>query len=182
MVTGLNGAEGALIDPVTGDFLFSTFGSGNEVFKVTGFGSLVGCTDPEACNYDQTAVEDDDSCVFAEEVCEVCNEDGTVGLAVAEAGAISYPDDSESQFICLGDGIEVFVDLEGQDASEGVLFQWVITDSDLNILGLPETPPFVFDEAGEGVCLIWHLAFDPDNSNVLDIISGENPNAGNIEG
>lgn len=36
-VSGLSGAEGALIDPVTGDFLFSTFGSGNEVFRVNGF-------------------------------------------------------------------------------------------------------------------------------------------------
>lgn len=36
-VTGLSGAEGAFIDPVTGDYLFSTFGSGNEVFRVSGF-------------------------------------------------------------------------------------------------------------------------------------------------
>lgn len=35
-VTGLNGAEGAAIDPVTGDFLFSTFG-GSEVIVVRGF-------------------------------------------------------------------------------------------------------------------------------------------------
>jgi hypothetical protein len=37
MVTGLTGAEGALIDPVTGDFLFSTFGGGNKVIRITGF-------------------------------------------------------------------------------------------------------------------------------------------------
>ena len=36
-LTGLSGAEGAFIDPLTGDFLFSTFGSGNEVFRVSGF-------------------------------------------------------------------------------------------------------------------------------------------------
>ena len=36
-LTGLSGAEGAAIDPVTGDFLFSTFGSGNRVLVVTGF-------------------------------------------------------------------------------------------------------------------------------------------------
>ena len=36
-VTGLGGAEGAAIDPVTGDFLFSTFGSGNRVVVVRGF-------------------------------------------------------------------------------------------------------------------------------------------------
>ncbi|HRD53412.1 MAG TPA: T9SS type A sorting domain-containing protein [Flavobacteriales bacterium] len=37
MVTGLTGAEGAWIDPVTGDFLFSTFGGSNRVIRVSGF-------------------------------------------------------------------------------------------------------------------------------------------------
>jgi len=36
-LTGLTGAEGALIDPVTGDFIFSTFGGGNRVLVVRGF-------------------------------------------------------------------------------------------------------------------------------------------------
>ncbi len=37
MITGLSGAEGAAIDPVTGAFLFSTFGGGNRVIVVDGF-------------------------------------------------------------------------------------------------------------------------------------------------
>jgi hypothetical protein len=36
-VTGLSGAEGAAIDPLTGDFLFSTFGGANQVVDVRGF-------------------------------------------------------------------------------------------------------------------------------------------------
>jgi hypothetical protein len=36
-ITGLTGAEGAAIDPLTGDFLFSTFGGGNQVVRVSGF-------------------------------------------------------------------------------------------------------------------------------------------------
>jgi len=36
-VTGLSGAEGAAIDPLTGDFLFSTFGGGNQIIEVQGF-------------------------------------------------------------------------------------------------------------------------------------------------
>jgi hypothetical protein len=36
-ITGLTGAEGAFVDPVTGDFLFSTFGGGNRVIRVSGF-------------------------------------------------------------------------------------------------------------------------------------------------
>ncbi len=34
---GLAGAEGALIDPLTGDFIFSTFGGGDRVIVVRGF-------------------------------------------------------------------------------------------------------------------------------------------------
>ena len=36
-MTSLNGAEGAVIDPVTGDFLFSTFGGTNQVLVISGF-------------------------------------------------------------------------------------------------------------------------------------------------
>jgi len=36
-ITGLTGAEGAAIDPLTGDFLFSTFGGGDHVIVVKGF-------------------------------------------------------------------------------------------------------------------------------------------------
>jgi len=44
-ITGLSGAEGATIDPVTGDFLFSTFGGGNQIVEVQGF--AVPVTTPE---------------------------------------------------------------------------------------------------------------------------------------
>ena len=36
-ITGLSGAEGAAIDPLTGDFLFSTFGGGSQIVVVQGF-------------------------------------------------------------------------------------------------------------------------------------------------
>ncbi len=36
-ISGLTGAEGAVIDPVSGDFLFSTFGGGDRVIAVRGF-------------------------------------------------------------------------------------------------------------------------------------------------
>lgn len=45
-LVGLSGAEGATIDPVTGDFLFSTFGSGNEVFRISGFTAPPRCGVP----------------------------------------------------------------------------------------------------------------------------------------
>jgi len=37
-ISGLTGAEGATLDPLSGDFLFSTFGGGNKVFEIRGFG------------------------------------------------------------------------------------------------------------------------------------------------
>lgn len=36
-ITDLTGAEGAFIDPLTGDFLFSTFGGGDRIVEVQGF-------------------------------------------------------------------------------------------------------------------------------------------------
>jgi hypothetical protein len=42
-LTGLTGAEGAVVDPVTGDFLFSTFGGSNQVVAVRGFGAPTAC-------------------------------------------------------------------------------------------------------------------------------------------
>jgi hypothetical protein len=44
-IGGLTGAEGAAIDPVTGDFLFSTFGGGNQIIEVRGFTSPSGPVD-----------------------------------------------------------------------------------------------------------------------------------------
>jgi hypothetical protein len=36
-LSGLTGAEGATVDPVTGDFYFSTFGGGSRVVRISGF-------------------------------------------------------------------------------------------------------------------------------------------------
>ncbi|MDQ6860347.1 MAG: putative Ig domain-containing protein [Verrucomicrobiota bacterium] len=46
-ITGLNGALGAYTDPITKDFLFSTYGGGNHVVAVRGF-VVPPCTPPPA--------------------------------------------------------------------------------------------------------------------------------------
>jgi PEP-CTERM motif len=46
-ITGVSGAEGATLDPLTGDFLFSTFGGGNQVLTVQGFVAPTPATAPE---------------------------------------------------------------------------------------------------------------------------------------
>lgn len=50
MITGLDGAEGALIDPLTGDFLFSTYGGGDKVIRVSGFEAPAGIGDEQLTN------------------------------------------------------------------------------------------------------------------------------------
>lgn len=45
-LSGLTGAEGAVLDPLTGDFLFSTFGSVNHLVRVSGFTVLPPTTAP----------------------------------------------------------------------------------------------------------------------------------------
>ncbi|MFK7810583.1 MAG: T9SS type A sorting domain-containing protein, partial [Saprospiraceae bacterium] len=45
--------------------------------------------------------------------------------------------------------------------NEGTNSQWVVTDDQGNILGLPPSPEAVnFDDAPAGTCLIWHLSFE----------------------
>lgn len=77
-ITGLSGAEGGARDPVTGDFLFSTFGGGDRVLVVRGF-------NPEcAANYNaDCAVNTQDVLDFlndwvAGEQSADFNEDGSV--------------------------------------------------------------------------------------------------------
>lgn len=58
---------------------------------------------------------------------------------------------------------------------------FIITDADLNILGLPPTLAAAqgvdFDGAGAGVCLIWHIAYE---EGIVGLEAGSN--AGNLEG
>jgi hypothetical protein len=56
-ITGLTGAEGAQIDPVTGDFLFSTFGGGNHVIAVQGFAPPPTTTTSSSSTTSSTTVE-----------------------------------------------------------------------------------------------------------------------------
>ncbi len=45
-IDGLSGAEGAAIDPLTGDFFFSTFGGSDQVIRVSGFASVAAVPEP----------------------------------------------------------------------------------------------------------------------------------------
>ncbi|WP_210423753.1 hypothetical protein [Croceivirga thetidis] len=72
------------------------------------------------------------------------------------------------------------ISLKNESAS-GTNSTWVITDDQLNILGLPPTLDAVkgvdFDSAGAGVCLIWYLRYE---DGLTGLEAGQN--AGNLEG
>ncbi len=74
-ISSLGGAEGAVIDPVTGDFLFSTFGGGDRIVVVTGFipdGASLDCNlngIPDECDIAGGTSSDDNANAVPDE-CE----------------------------------------------------------------------------------------------------------------
>ncbi len=103
---------------------------------------------------------------------------------------------------CVGDGVAdtIATGLITLTGNMGTNSQWVITDDQGNILGLPENYEDVnFDEAPVGTCLVWHLSFEDgltgaeignnasdlmgcfDLSNSIEVIR-TSPNGGILEG
>ncbi|GLR15841.1 T9SS type A sorting domain-containing protein [Portibacter lacus] len=100
----------------------------------------------------------------------------TVNRSGVEASAIALEDGEIEFSICAGDGV---ADPFTVTSSEGIgeSSAWVITDSDLNILGLPEGPTFDLEGAGSGVCLLWQVNY---NGTLTGAVVGEN--AGDLSG
>jgi len=116
-----------------------------------------GCTDPAFCEYDPNADCDDGSCTNALPTA------ATIG-----GGPFEF---------CVTDSIPDFVSGITNTGGSGTNGAWVITDDQLNILGLPPTPDVVdFSGAGLGTCLIWYVYFE-------DLTGAEvGMNAGNLGG
>ena len=77
---------------------------------------------------------------------------------------------------CVGDGVADNIpagDITLAN-SQGMTSQWVVTDDQGMILGLPPMPSAVdFDPQGVGVCLVWHLSYD---GAITGLTVGENAN------
>lgn len=103
---------------------------------------------------------------------------------------------------CVGDGIvdNIPADSITLTGNDGANSQWVVTDLDGKILGLPANPSDVnFDEAEPGTCLVWHLSYDDeliglevdslvsnlegcyDFSNAIEVFR-DSPDGGSLEG
>ena len=65
---------------------------------------------------------------------------------------------------CIGDGLpdNIPIGAIGLANTNGSSTAWIVTDLQGNILGLPPMPAVVnFELAGVGICLVWHLSFEP---------------------
>jgi hypothetical protein len=91
----------------------------------------------------------------------------------AVGGIITFSDGSSVQSIIV-DGIPDPLDVIADGTQMGTNEGYVITDLDLNVLGLPPAPPFDLDGAGTGDCLIWLIRFEND---LMGLAVGNNVSA-----
>ncbi|MBK8251429.1 MAG: hypothetical protein IPK82_02015 [Polyangiaceae bacterium] len=116
-MTGLTGAEGAVTDPVTGDYLFSTFGGGSRMLVVKGFALPLGapCTDGVDCGsgFCADSVCCDSACNAGE--CDTCllnagaPENGTCTLltgTVCDDGNGCSENDQCEMGECIGTAVQ----------------------------------------------------------------------------
>ena len=96
------------------------------------------------------------------------------GSTAPISGTISTTDPTT---ICAGDGIPDPITVSIDGATAGVSSQWIVTDANGNILGLPPTNVIDLEGEGPGLCLIWYLVYD-------GVVSGVEVgnNASDIEG
>ena len=80
--------------------------------------------------------------------------------ATVYGGEITFANGETYTSVCVEDGEADYVDVVLENAS-GRLKQWIITDEAGYILGLPDSPSDVnFEDAGVGICLIYHLSYN----------------------
>ncbi len=140
------------------------------------------------------ACDDGNPLTADDTVTDNCECVGTpVFVCEADGGSIEFGDGTTAVTVCVDDNIASNVDVAFSvepTAPVGYSGTWVVTDLDLNLLGLPATMADVeninFDDAGAGNCLIWFLSFDADNSNAdeaaASFLNGDAVNAGDLTG
>ncbi|MEL6945262.1 MAG: hypothetical protein AAFO82_21630, partial [Bacteroidota bacterium] len=81
----------------------------------------------------------------------------TVVRDEVDGGMVSMPSGATTRYTCANDGVADVVMFT--TTSEAENYQYVITDEEGNILGLPPANSLDFEPAGTGVCLVWGLAY-----------------------
>ena len=136
-----------------------------------------------------------------------CYYEEAIGIPQADiasftAGTIATTDGLTTFTICAGDGISDAFNVNVSEATDGFDYGFLITDADGNILsnGLLPGQEFDLEDAGEGVCLIYGVAYfsgfmanqgdnifslagcyQLSNSITVTRLSGADCNAGNCD-
>ena len=80
-----------------------------------------------------------------------------VSRDVTNGGTIRLDNNATETSICVGEGTVDLINATLSGTPAGNNNQWVITDDNNNILALPSAPPFNFEGAGPGTCLVWNV-------------------------
>ncbi len=82
----------------------------------------------------------------------------TVNRTGVDGGTVSMPSGDTERYICAEDGVEDIVMFTHNNSSDAN-YQYVITDENNTILGLPPSNSLDFDGAGVGICRVWGLSY-----------------------
>ena len=94
---------------------------------------IAGCQDANACNYNASATDDDDSCVLLDGICETCSEDG---LSVVD-------NDADDDGVCDAD------EVVGCTDNTACNYDFSATDSDNSLCTYQST--YYYDADGDGL-------------------------------
>ncbi len=82
----------------------------------------------------------------------------TVNRIEADGGTVSTPSGQTEIFTCPGDGVADLISVDSTGVS-APLYTYVVTDENNVILGVPGGDVVDVEDAGEGNCRIWGLAY-----------------------
>jgi len=99
--------------------------------------------------------------VFADYCSEVSVNYVTVVRSLLGQGSVSSAQGDTIVYTCPGDDVADVIEFAYEGTSEGS-FTYLITDTDYNILGVPDGNVQDFEGAGIGTCLVWGLNYDGD--------------------
>ncbi len=87
--------------------------------------------------------------------------DSAINGCLAEGATVTTKDGKTISYACIDNGINDFIGFDNTSIA-GVQYQYVITDQNNIILGLPETGFANFEDAGSGDCRVWGLSYQGD--------------------
>ena len=91
-----------------------------------------------------------------------------------DGGEVTTVDGETSIYTCPDDGVSDAISFNVETTEANANMQLVVTDEDLNVLGLPPTNTVDFEGAGSGTCWVWALSYTGNlllngGDNVADV-------------